>query len=472
MIFPTYSEFKILAKKGNLIPVVREIPSDLNTPVSAFLKLGKAEYGFMFESVEGGEKWGRYSFVGVNPSRVIRLMEQKDYLSELEDLMKRYKPVLLPGLPRFYGGLVGYLSYDVVNSFEKIPQRKKEASPFPHAVFLLTDTLLIFDNLRQVIQVVSNVHVDPKKSLKIQYEKAIRQNKGIVTKLKGGLKSSSKKPSSKNELKVNLTENQFCSLVEKVKKYIEAGDVFQTVLSLKYTGKTNVAPFDLYRVLRRLNPSPYMYYLKLGDMDIVGASPEVMVRLDAGKVELRPIAGTRRRGKTEEEDCKLEKELKSDPKEMAEHVMLVDLGRNDLGRVCQMGSVHVDEQAIVEKYSHVMHLVSHVSGKLQKGKNAFDVIRATFPAGTLTGAPKIRAMEIIEELEPLRRGPYGGCVGYVGFSGNTDMAITIRTAVMKNKTIFIQAGAGIVYNSEPHLEYKECQNKAMALIKALEFFEL
>ncbi|OFW84381.1 MAG: hypothetical protein A2W44_10585 [Acinetobacter sp. RIFCSPHIGHO2_12_41_5] len=399
-------------------------------------------------------------------------MEQKDYLSELENLMKSYKPVVLPDLPRFYGGLVGYLSYDVVNSFEKIPQKEKEATPFPYAIFLLTSTLLIFDNLRQVIQVVSNVYLDPKKSLQAQYEKAVRKNNGIVTKLKSGLKSSSKKISIKNELKASLNENQFCNLVEKVKKYIEAGDVFQTVISLRYTGKTNIAPFDLYRVLRRLNPSPYMYYLKLGDMDIVGASPEVMVRLDEGKVELRPIAGTRRRGKTEEEDNELEKELQSDPKEMAEHVMLVDLGRNDLGRVCQMGSVKVDEQAIVERYSHVMHLVSHVSGKIHKGKNAFDVIRATFPAGTLTGAPKIRAMEIIEELEPLRRGPYGGCVGYIGFSGNTDMAITIRTAIIKNKTIFIQAGAGIVYNSEPRLEYKECQNKAMALVKALESFEL
>lgn len=462
----SFEEFAVLAKKGNLIPLFEEIPADLETPVSAFLKIRTGDHDFLLESAISGEKWGRYSFLGTEPAAVFKSYG-KNALDELKGFLKNYTPVVTPGLPRFFGGAVGFLSYDIVRYFEKIPGTATDKLSVPDSYFMITDTVLVFDNHRQAILVINNVHIPAYKTLKQAYLDGKKKIQKMIAKISGPVPKKTKKIKEKLTLKPTHSEKEFCRLVEKVQEYIKAGDVFQTVISTRFTGETNISPFELYHSIRNLNPSPYLFYLEFGGMALVGASPEVMVRLTDEKVELRPIAGTRRRGKTAEEESLLEAELKADPKERAEHIMLVDLGRNDLGRVCTPGSVKVDEREVVEKYSHVMHLVSHVSGTLKKGCDAFDVIRAAFPAGTLTGAPKVRAMEIIEELEGTRRGVYGGCVGYIGFDGNTDMAITIRTALFKNGEIIVQAGAGVVYNSVPKLEYQECKNKAMGMIAAL-----
>lgn len=490
MISLTFEQFVDLTEKGNLIPIYQEIPADLETPVSAFLKIRTGEHDFLLESVVGGEEWGRYSFLGSQPGALFRsrgldveILEghkrekkkvQNDPLEALKKYFDRFKPVIVPDLPRFFGGAVGYLAYDMVRYFETIPQTAEDELELYDAYFMISDTVIIFDNLRQVIKVVANVFVDPEKSHKQLYEEGLHKIEKLVKKLQGPLASVDMKPmrgGNSNDTEVTLkashSEAEFSELVERTKHYIEAGDVFQTVISTRFEGKTSIPPFELYRAIRRINPSPYLYFLQLDGMAIVGASPEVMVRLEEGKVEVRPIAGTRRRGKDAADDEKMEEELRHDPKERAEHIMLVDLGRNDVGRVAEVGTVCVDEQEVVERYSHVMHLVSHVSGKLKEGLDAFDVIRASFPAGTLTGAPKIRAMEIIEELEGKRRGIYGGCVGYISYTGNTDTAITIRTALFKGGKIYLQAGAGIVYNSIPRLEYKECRNKAEGMLKAL-----
>ncbi|HBF12491.1 MAG TPA: anthranilate synthase component I [Deltaproteobacteria bacterium] len=480
----TLQEFQTLAKKGNLIPLYAEIPADLDTPVSAFLKIRSGKYDFLLESATGGEKWGQYSFLGTNPRMVLKVRNDQltllsgkkktvqtisgDPLSAVKEVMKPFKPVEVPGLPRFFGGAVGFLSYDVVRSFEKIKEASLDDLGVEEAFFVIADTLLMFDNFKQTIKIVVNIYLDGT-SVKGLYQKACVKIETLVRQLRKPIPSVSKKKKTTPETpRVRHTEKEFMGMVEKAREYIKAGDVFQVVLSTRYEAKTDIDPFELYRVLRRLNPSPYLYFLHFDDLAVVGASPEVMVRLEGKRAELRPIAGTRRRGYTEKEDLELEEELREDPKERAEHIMLVDLGRNDLGRVCEIGSVTVDELEIVERYSHVMHLVSHVSGMLKKGRDAYDLIRATFPAGTLTGAPKIRAMEIIEELEGLRRGVYGGCVGYIGFNGNCDTAIAIRTAFFKGKKVYVQAGAGIVFNSDARLEYKECQNKARGVLKALE----
>ncbi len=485
MFYPDFNEFKEKTKEGNLIPVCKEILADLETPLSAFLKL-KGKSGFLLESVVGGEKWARYSFIGSNPSVTIegkgrnllikrdkekgKSRFEKDPLEIISAELKKYKPVIMPGLPRFFGGFVGYIGYDTVRYFEKLPDYHHTGLNLPDLFLMLTDTLLVFDNLTQKIKVISNAHVenDPKEA----YEKAQIKIDSIVKKLKSKVIPPKKSDSlSEAAFTSNFSKVDFLNAVKQAKEYVNKGDVIQVVLSQNFQRETDTHPINAYRALRVINPSPYMYYINTGKTTLVGSSPEILVRLEGDTLELRPIAGTRKRGKTIEEDVELEKELKADPKEIAEHIMLVDLGRNDLGRVAITGSVKVTELMTVEKYSHVMHLVSNVVGKLEKGLDAFDVLRASFPAGTVTGAPKIRAMEIIEELEPAKRGPYAGCVGYFDFSGNMDMCITIRTIIFKNNKAYIQAGAGIVADSDPEKEYIETVNKAKGMFKAIEMAE-
>jgi len=482
---PSLEEFLKKTKKGNLIPVYIEVLADLETPVSAFLKLDQGDYSFLLESVEGGEKWGRYSFLGISPIQMFRskgnkveiitngMIEEKivkrDPLDFLKELISRYIPVETKELPRFYGGAVGYLSYDMVRFFEKLPDNTEDDLNLYDSFFMITDTIIIFDNISQKMKIVSNVFLDGKDQREA-YESAKSKINSIISKLNQPLKKRKRKKTTKKNINFssNFTIEEFKKAVMKSKEYIESGDIIQTVLAQRLETEIEIDPFDIYRALRTINPSPYMYYLKFGDLKIVGSSPEVMVRKEDRKVELRPIAGTRPRGKTEEEDKRLMEELLGDPKERAEHVMLVDLGRNDLGRVSRIGTVNVNEFMVIEKYSHVMHIVSNVRGELEEGKDSFEVIRACFPAGTVSGAPKIRAMEIIEELEPTKRGPYAGAIGYFGFSGNMETCITIRTAFVIGKTLYLGVGAGIVADSKPENEYKETMNKAKAMIKAVE----
>lgn len=490
---PTREEFIELAKQGNLIPVYEEIVADLETPVSTFLKVDHSDYSYLLESVEGGVNIARYSFLGGDPSLVIktdglsvetlRKGHKKRYrtkegpLSEIKKAIADYKFVPVEGLPRFCGGLVGFIGYDMVRFFEDIPDDNKDTLKLPDSVFMLTDTIYIFDHIDHVIKVVCNVHVkegSSKKKLSRAYDAAEKRIEGMVKKLRRPLKAQSKKVKRKARpgFKSNMTKGQFCKMVEKAKSYIRAGDIIQVVLSQRLRKKlASKNHFDVYRSLRSLNPSPYMFYLKFGKLKLIGSSPEIMVRCEDGKVEVRPIAGTRPRGQDSAADDALSKDLLADPKECAEHIMLVDLGRNDIGRVCDFHTVAVNELKVIEKYSHVMHIVSDVTGRLKADKDQFDVIRATFPAGTVSGAPKIRAMEIIDELENVRRGPYAGCVGYFSFSGNLDSCITIRTIVIKDNTAYVQAGAGIVADSKPEREYEETLNKAAALMKAIDISE-
>ncbi len=498
MLFPDFDEFKSLTRQGNLIPVYKEILGDVETPVSAFLKLGKKP-SFLLESVTGGEKWARYSFLGIDPAMTLNCagrkvtvrdrrktsqVETDDPLSAIKDILSRFTPVEVTGIPRFSGGFVGYIGYDVVKFFERVPDSAKPALDIPDIFMMLTDTILIFDNLRQTIKIVSNVHVD-NKNIQKTYENAGKRIDKIIKKLMQGAKSRgqgtkgghsplafrhSTSAFSEN-FSSNFTKEGFMDAVVKAKEYIMSGDILQVVLSQRFETQAPIHPFNLYRALRVINPSPYMYYLDTGDVQLVGSSPEILVRLEGDKITLRPIAGTRKRGETEDADRALEEDLKKDPKEIAEHIMLVDLGRNDVGRVSEIGSVKVTEVMKVERYSHVMHLVSNVEGSLRKGLDAFDVFKACFPAGTVSGAAKVRAMEIIEELEPTKRGPYAGSVGYISYSGNMDMCITIRTLIIKNDTIFVQAGAGLVADSVPENEYYETVNKAMAMMKTVDFFE-
>lgn len=489
MIYPDFKKFKELAALGNLIPVYREVLADSDTPVSAFFKIDDGKYSFLLESVEGGEKWARYSFLGSRPSVVIRSHDssveiirqgkrerrsfESDPLEAVAGILSEYRPVPNPELPRFYGGAVGFIGYDSVRFFERVPERNKPGLGLPDIFFMITDTLVIFDNVTHLIKVVSNAHLDGT-TPKAAYEQALKKIDFIVGKLKRPRRSPGKKslrPGKGPALKSNFTRAGYEEAVLKAKEYIKAGDIFQVVPSQRFERKVRVEPFQIYRALRLINPSPYMYFLRCGGATVVGASPEVMVRLEGENIDLRPIAGTRRRGATEEDDRSLERELLGDPKEVAEHIMLVDLGRNDVGRVSSAGSVKVTELMVIERYSHVMHIVSNVRGTLSVGKNAYDVVRACFPAGTVSGAPKIRAMEIIDELEPTRRGPYAGAVGYFGFSGNMDTCITIRTLVVKEGVAYIQAGGGVVADSVPALEYQETMNKAMAMMRAVEMAE-
>jgi anthranilate synthase component 1 len=486
-----------MASQGNLIPVYREILGDTETPVSAFLKLNRTP-SFLLESVVGGEKWARYSFLGIDPAKTIRRdrghapilhppgqtahaqAPAEDPLAAVEQILRSYRPVPVPGLPRFSGGFVGYVGYDTVKSFERVPDLSKPGIPAPDVFLMLADTMLIFDNLKQTIKVLTNVHLDGT-PIEEAYRTAEAKIEAVIDELRTGSCPpaahgiSGKSPSIPNrhgdtEFSSNFAPEAFLDAVSQAKEYVMAGDVVQVVLSQRFETRAGAHPFDMYRALRVINPSPYMYYLDIGDLQLVGSSPEILVRLEGDNITLRPIAGTRKRGDTEDEDLALEEELRKDPKEMAEHIMLVDLGRNDVGRVAEIGSVRVTELMNVERYSHVMHLVSNVEGKLRRGLDCYDVFRSCFPAGTVTGAPKVRAMEIIEELEPTRRGPYAGAVGYFSYSGNMDTCITIRTLVIRDGSVYVQAGAGIVADSVPEREYMETVNKARAMIEAVDFF--
>ncbi len=482
---PDLNEFKRLCRKGNLVPVYREIMADLETPVSAFLKIEGGTGSFLLESVEGGEKWARYSFLGSEPSLVFsskgdrvwvrsegRVDERdgvKDPLQALEELMAGYRPALPEGLPRFFGGAVGYMAYDMVRFFERLPELSEDDLDLPDCFFIITDSLLIFDNVAQKIKVVCNAHLSDG-DVEGAYRRATERIEGIIRKLK-----APRPPFHQGEmggasitLGSNFSKEGFEEAVLRAKGYVEAGDAIQVVLSQRLEAPLRAHPFNMYRALRTINPSPYMFYLRLNDLILVGSSPEVLVRREGERVEVRPIAGTRPRGRTELEDRVLEEELLSDVKERAEHIMLVDLGRNDVGRVSRRGTVEVNELMVVERYSHVMHIVSNVRGELASGKTAYDVMRACFPAGTVSGAPKVRAMEIIDELEPTRRGPYAGAVGYFGFTGNMDTCITIRTIIVSGGKVYLQVGAGVVYDSTPEREFEETMNKGRALIRAME----
>jgi anthranilate synthase component I len=491
MYYPSREAFKAKARLGNLIPVFREVLADTETAVSAFLKIGGGEYAFLLESVQGGEKWARYSFLGRNPSLVIRTkgseaeifkaglpVERRritDPLDVVREALSVYRPVKVEGLPRFFGGMVGYLAYDVVRFFEALPDQTEDDLGLPDAVFLLTDTLLIFDNLSQRIQVVSNAFVPDttEHTTEAAYDLAVSKIEALVADLFKPLDPPvvAPLPSRPPEVTSTFSREGFCQAVLACKEYVAAGDIIQAVLSQRLEVKTAAQPFDVYRALRIINPSPYMFYLRLGDLSVAGSSPEVLVRLEGGQIDLRPIAGTRPRGRNEMEDRTFATELLDDPKERAEHIMLVDLGRNDVGRVAAPGSVEVNELMVIERYSHVMHIVSNVRGRLQEGQDAFDLLRATFPAGTVSGAPKIRAMEIIEELEPAKRGPYAGAIGYISFSGNMDTCITIRTILFTKERAWIQVGAGIVADSDPEREYQETLSKAAAMLRAIEMTE-
>jgi len=488
MIVPTFNDFCQLSEQGNLVPVYCEIMADMDTPVTAFRKIDDGRHAFLLESIEGGEKWARYSFLGSNPSLILRskgnrvevvrgaqatMQESDDPTLLLRELLDRYTPVEVPGLPRFVGGAVGYLGYDMVRHFEHLPAKAPDTIGAWDSFFMITDTLLVFDTVKQKIQVVATAHLDGEVSLEDAYGAAVNRIEALVARLKTPLATTSTTVPSTSAVGFSSTIQQadFEAAVIKAKEYVKSGDIIQVVLSQRMSGDLTVDPFDIYRVLRTLNPSPYMFFLRCDDTVVTGASPEVMVRKEGSRVELRPIAGTRPRGLVPEEDMRLAEELLADPKERAEHVMLVDLGRNDLGRVCRTGSVEVSELMVIERYSHVMHIVSNVRGELTDGRDAFDLVRATFPAGTLSGAPKIRAMEIIDELEPLRRGVYGGAVGYISFSGNMDLAIAIRTLVVKDGKVHLQAGAGIVADSDPGMEWQETVNKAMAVRRAIEIAE-
>jgi len=483
MYRPSFDAFKAKASQGNLIPVYREIMADLETPVAAFLKLDRGDFSFLLESVEGGEKWGRYCFLGGEPSIIFQskgrrveitrngfaeVQEGVDPLDALKQLMGEFHPVEVEGLPRFFGGAVGYLSYDMVRFFERLPDQTIDDLNVPDSMFMLTDTIMIFDHMLQKIKVVSNALVDgpPEKA----YQQAIAKIEQRIAHLRQPPPPQPARPllSGALTLTSTFTKEAYERVVERAKEYIRAGDIIQVVPSQRLKATIDVDPFDIYRTLRTVNPSPYMFYLKFKDLRLIGSSPEVNVRLEGSLIELRPLAGTRRRGVHAAEDLEITAELMQDPKERAEHIMLVDLGRNDVGRVAKIGSVKVTELLQVEKYSHVMHLVSHVVGELAEGKDCYDVMRATFPQGTVSGAPKIRAMEIIEELEPTKRGPYAGAVGYFSYSGNMDTCIALRTMTVKGDTAFLQAGGGVVADSVPGLEYEETLNKARALMRAIE----
>lgn len=482
-----FTEFKNLTSKGNIIPVYTSYLADLLTPVSAFLRLqqvsGKA---FLLESVEGGEKTARYSFLGCQPFSTIRYSENRieeerngkkiyfarNIYEHLELLFQKYNMVRPSGLPRFTGGAVGYFGYETVRFLEKIPINKTDGIEFPEALFMLFDTVLVFDHVTHQIYIIHNVYLEKNKEpLHIKYEEAINKIETIKKILEKDIPIAKNHTSTCSNISSNFSKSDFCRAVTTAKKYIEAGDIYQVVLSQKFQKEINVDPFSIYRALRVINPSPYLYFLKMEDMSIIGSSPELLVRVEDGLVEVRPIAGTRPRGKDERRDRQFMEDLRNEKKEIAEHIMLVDLGRNDIGRVSQYGSVEVTELMEIEKYSHVMHLVSNVRGKLKPELNALDALKACFPAGTVSGAPKIRAMEIISELEPTCRGIYAGALGYLDFSGNLDTCIAIRTIITKGNQAFFQAGAGIVADSVPEREYQETVEKASALKAAIDFAE-
>lgn len=477
--------FLKMAQEANLIPVYEEYFAALETPLSVFLKLRQGDYAFLLESVEGGTRPGRYSFIGVEPVLLFEVKDGKviiqeeggivekrsaDPLKELEKIFQRYDPLRIPELPVFSGGAVGYLGYDMIRCWEELPKDSSKDTEYPDCVFMIPRILVVFDHVRQTMKIVVNVPVG--KDPEHDYLQAAAKIREICEKIDHSLPSfptlSSHLFLKEKQYVSNCDQMSFEGMVEKAKEYIRAGDIFQVVLSRKTSFDLPADPVAIYCSLRNINPSPYMFYLSYGAIQIVGSSPEIMVKVEDGVVELRPIAGTRPRGKEGEEDKKLAEDLQADEKEKAEHLMLVDLGRNDVGRVSEYGSVEMEEFMIIEKYSHVMHLVSKVTGRIKREFTCFDVLRASFPAGTVSGAPKIRAMEIIDELEQEGRGPYAGAVGYISFSGNMDMCIAIRTIFSYQNRGFFQAGAGIVADSDPVKEYRETCIKAQALIHALE----
>ena len=487
----TPEQFSQLAQQNyNRIPVMREVLADLDTPLSTYMKLADAPYSYLLESVQGGEKWGRYSIIGLPCRTVLKVFgnqvvvetdgqqvechNEADPLAFVEAFHQRYRVPDVEGLPRFNGGLVGYFGYDTIRYIEPklaagVPEDKLGT---PDILLMVSDEVVVFDNLSGKLVLIS--HSDPQ--VADAYQLAQQRLDSLVTQLRQAVPvvdapSSAGAAVSEDDFVSGFEQPEFEAAVDKIKEYILAGDVMQTVIAQRMSIPFNARPLDLYRSLRCLNPSPYMYALNLGDFHVVGSSPEILARVEEGEVTVRPIAGTRKRGDTPEKDLALEQDLLNDPKEIAEHLMLIDLGRNDVGRVAEIGSVELTDKMVVERYSHVMHIVSNVTGKLKAGKNAIDVLRATHPAGTLSGAPKIRAMEIIDELEPVKRGVYGGAVGYLSWSGNMDTAIAIRTAVIKDNTLHIQAGAGVVADSVPRLEWKETMNKGRAVFRAVAMAE-
>jgi anthranilate synthase component 1 len=491
-LFPSRESFRELAHQGNLIPVYREIIADMETPVSAFHKIDTGDHSFLFESVEKGNKFARYSFLGASPHLIFQARgktitlregpEQRAYaigddpLRELERLMSGYRPVPVDGLPLFSGGAVGYIGFEAVTQFEPtVPRAKKDDLGVPDAYFFITDTLLIFDHLERRIKIVANAHVADPTHADRAYDEAVAKIEELESRLARAVPGRLLPVFSDIiplEPAVNMTRDQYVQMTEAMQEYIRAGDIFQVVPSQRFEVPFDASAVDLYRALRLINPSPYMFILKLGGMALVGSSPELHVRCEEGKVQIRPIAGTRPRGKTPEEDDRLTAELLADPKERAEHVMLVDLARNDVGRVCNFNTVRLTDFMITERYSHVMHIVSNVEGQLAPGHSAYDVMRATFPAGTVSGSPKIRAMQIIADMEPTCRGTYAGAVGYFGFSGNLDSCIAIRTVLLKDGKAYLQAGGGLVADSTPLGEYQESINKAKAGLKALAMAKL
>ena len=482
MQITTFDEFKELAQRGTFVPVCKELVADLLTPVSAFLKIAeRSDHAFLLESVEGGEQVARYSFLGKDPFLILRSREGRTIIDRagettdsavplvqtLRELMAGFHAPYVPGLPRFTGGAVGYLTYDVASAFERVTMQAPDAIE-DEAGFMLFDTVLAFDHVRHRILIIANARVTGDEDLEALYQFACAKIAFVEQDLERTLSKSAAPQAEPLQFTSNVTREAFEAAVRTAKEYIAAGDIYQVVLSQRFEAQTDVDPFTVYRALRHVNPSPYMYFLRVGGRSIVGSSPEMLVRVEGRRVQTHPIAGTRPRGRTDEEDARLAEELKRNEKERAEHVMLVDLGRNDIGRVSAYGTVRVPTYMTIERYSHVMHLVSVVEGRLDEEHDRLDALVACFPAGTVSGAPKVRAMEIIAELENRRRGPYAGAVGYLDFAGNLDFCITIRTVIMENGRAYVQAGAGIVADSNPSAEYEETKDKARAVLRALE----
>jgi anthranilate synthase component 1 len=492
--YPDLDQFTELAASSNLVPVYRQLTGDTLTPVSAFCKIQEGDWAFLFESVVGGERLGRYSFVGSGPflrfqsygnvvqvqeNAAPRPIEHPDPLRYLEEMLSTYRSTHLPGLPRFCGGAVGYAGYDSVRYVERLPHPPPDDRALPDLCFAFYDRMVIFDHINKTIAVVAHAHID-RRDPAASYRAACQQVDRLVERLQQGvadiqLTDIAAQGNPNRPLESNFEPAAYEAAVRRCKEYIRAGDVFQVVLSQRLQTQTRARAFDIYRTLRVVNPSPFMFYLKAGPFCLIGSSPEIMARVESApsgkRLTIRPLAGTRPRGASEEEDERLAAELQNDPKERAEHIMLVDLGRNDVGRVADFGTVQLSDVLAIERYSHVMHLSSTVTGRLRDGLSAFDALRACLPAGTLSGAPKVRAMEIIDELEPHRRGPYGGAVGYIDFSGNMDTCIALRTLVLKGQTVYLQAGAGIVADSDPANERQETLNKAKGLLLALDIAE-
>ena len=470
---PSLQEFQAYAGSANLVPVYKEINADLETPVSAYMKVARGPYSYLLESVEGGERVARYSFIGTDPQEVVKTgpgeaLGEIDPLKPVEEMLSRYVLADVDDLGKFNGGAVGYVSYDAVRHFERLPMPEADPLGLPESVFMLSTTYLVFDHVRHSIRVVSHAHLEG--DVERAYQEATDRIDEVVRRLEGPpmrLEPNLDRPTDA-DVEVNMSPDEYAGMVDAAREYIIAGDIIQAVVAQRLSRPTSAHPFQVYRALRTVNPSPYMYYLDLDGFQIVGASPELLVQVIDGRVAVHPIAGTRPRGRDEAEDQRLEEELRTDEKERAEHVMLLDLGRNDVGRVSKPGTVRVTQAMDVERYSHVIHLVSHVTGELQDGYSNYDALRACFPAGTVSGAPKIRAMEIVAELEPDRRSVYAGAVGYFDFSGNMDTAISIRTMVLKDGVAHVQAGGGIVYDSNPDSEYMETIHKASAVLRAID----